>query len=87
MAIVIVERNHPDAVDLSRFKAGVDRAQACFDLHGVRLVQSYIAPDRQRMICVYEAADAESVRIANRQAGAPFDRVWTATTLEEVPAV
>jgi hypothetical protein len=28
---------------------------------------------------VYEAPDAESVRIVNRQAEAPFDCVWTAT--------
>jgi len=28
------------------------------------------------MICLYHAPDAESVRLAQRQAGMPLERVW-----------
>jgi hypothetical protein len=30
------------------------------------------------MVCVYEAADAQSVRDVQNTAEAPFDRVWAA---------
>ncbi|MBZ0252845.1 MAG: DUF4242 domain-containing protein, partial [Candidatus Methylomirabilis sp.] len=53
--------------------------------HNVRLLRSYVSPDRLRMICLFEAPDAESVRIANRKAGLPVDRVWTASVHEPEP--
>ncbi len=33
---------------------------------------------RRRMICVFEAPDAESVRESLLKVGVQFDRVWTA---------
>jgi hypothetical protein len=53
-----------------------DQAAWCLEKHGVRFVASYFSADKTRMICVYEAPDAESVRTANRVSGVPFDRVW-----------
>jgi hypothetical protein len=47
----------------------------CFRLHRVRLLRSYLAADRLRMVCVYQALDAESVRLAQRHAGLPPDRI------------
>jgi hypothetical protein len=48
----------------------------CFQLHRVRLVRSHLSMDGLRMICLYQAPDAESVRLAQRRAGLPPDRVW-----------
>jgi Protein of unknown function (DUF4242) len=48
----------------------------CFRLHRVRLVRSQLSMDRLRMVCLYQAPDAESVRLVQRAAGLPPDRVW-----------
>jgi hypothetical protein len=57
------------------------RAQWCLELHNVRFVQSFVSTDRRRMICMYEAPDAEAVRIVNMTSKNPFDRVWSASRL------
>jgi hypothetical protein len=54
----------------------------CLEARGVSWKRSYIARDRRRRICVFEAVDAEAVRNAYRSAGVKFERVWTAD-LEE----
>ena len=51
-------------------------------LHGVEHLAAYLSLDRRRMFCVFRGPDAESVRIANRKGGAPFDRAWSATRHE-----
>lgn len=79
MEIVVVERllDEPRTYEeLEALETGC--AGQCFQLYGVRHVHSYFSKDRKRMICVYEAPDAEAVRQANRIAGVPFERVWTA---------
>ena len=81
MEIVVVERlfDEPlshDPIDLAK------RAASCMEMHNLRYLQAYLSSDRKRMICVFEAPDAESVRIANRQLKMPFERAWTATVHE-----
>lgn len=49
---------------------------ACLRTHRVRCVRTYLATDRRRMVSLWRAPDAESVRIALREAGAPVERVW-----------
>lgn len=75
MALVVVERSFETTED---GKALLDADASCLDLYKVKLVRSYMSPDMKRVICIFEAPDAESVRVANRQAGAPFERAWTA---------
>ena len=41
-----------------------------------------LSADRHRMICTFEAPDAESVRQAYRQADVGFSKVWTAQAIE-----
>lgn len=48
----------------------------CFPIYRVRRLRSYLSLDRRRLFSLYQAPDAESVRIAQRQAGLPADRVW-----------
>ncbi|MEG4056901.1 MULTISPECIES: DUF4242 domain-containing protein [unclassified Microcoleus] len=43
---------------------------------------SLLSADRHRMICTFEAPDAESVRQAYRQADVGFTKVWTAQVIE-----
>jgi hypothetical protein len=76
---IIVERSFDEAVEFEALQARAQKVSWCLDQHRIRFLRSYLSSDKKRMICVYEAPDAESVRIANRQAELPFDCVWTAT--------
>jgi hypothetical protein len=42
---------------------------------------SYVTRDGLRMICVFDAPDAEAVRQAARQLGLRYDGVWSATVV------
>jgi hypothetical protein len=42
-----------------------------------RWMRSYFSNDRRRMICEFEAPDAQSIRDAYHSAGAPFQKVWS----------
>jgi hypothetical protein len=53
-----------------------DDGAVCLRNHRVRLVRTLVSTDRRRMISLCRAPDAESVRIALREAGAPVERVW-----------
>jgi hypothetical protein len=77
MELVVVERLL-DKHTFAELNCMEHSFASCFSLHQVRALRSYFSKDRKRMICLYEAPDAEAVRIANRTAGLPFDSVWSA---------
>jgi len=80
METIVVERTLEEPMDVAALAANGERTLACLQAHNVRFVQTYRSPDGKRVICVYEAPDAESVRIALRQHGAlPFDSAWRAS--------
>jgi hypothetical protein len=54
------------------------RADPCLERYGVTWLTSYLATDRTRMICEFEADSAEHIRDALRSADVPFARVWPA---------
>jgi hypothetical protein len=81
METVVVERNFEQPVDVEALQSCEERAQWCLEAFNVRFLHSYVSPDRKRMICVYEAPDAESVRKVNTTNKIPFDRVWSASVL------
>jgi len=86
MPCVVVERAWEEPAEIAAIQAIEDRGAWCLQRHAVRFVRSYFSADRRRMICLYEAPDAEAVRAAQQQAGMPLTRVWTATILESGPA-
>ena len=79
MEKVVVERSFDKAIEMEALQALADKLSWCLDQHRIRFLRSYVSSDKRRMICVFEAPDAESVRIAHRRGDVPFDRVWTAT--------
>jgi uncharacterized protein DUF4242 len=79
MVEVIVERSFEEPMEFAAIQAIEDRGAWCLEEHRVRFVRTYFSKDRRRMICLYEAPDADSVRIAQQKAGMPLDRVWSAT--------
>lgn len=73
---VAVTRRFAAPVGFADVQAAEDRAAACLEMHRVRFLRTFFSADRRRMICVYCAPDAESVRIAQREAQLPVDRIW-----------
>lgn len=82
MEVVVVERRFDEPVELADIQAIEDRGAWCLEAHKVRFLSTYFSTDRKRMICLYEAPDAESVRLAQTKAGMPFERVWTSKVYE-----
>ena len=81
MARVMVERKFDEAESFEDLQAREDSFVWCAEQHQVTFIRSYFSKDRKRMICEYEAPDAESVRIAQRQATMPVDFVWAVKRL------
>jgi len=81
MATLIVERSFPEPVTDEALDAVMQRLAPCLEEYNVTWKASFVSADRQRMICHFEAADAEAVRATNRAAEAPFDSVWSANVI------
>jgi len=75
-ANVLVERSFAQPVPFESIAALAKANASCLELHGAEFMRSYFARDGKRMLCLYRAPDAESVRSAQRAAQMPFDRVW-----------
>ena len=78
MALVVVERAFDDPASFDELQARETEGAWCLDMHNVKFLQTYFSADRKTMICLYEAPDSESVRVAQNRIGMPFERVWTA---------
>jgi hypothetical protein len=76
-ANVLVERSFDDGVVLQDIQNIEDAGIWCLEIRDVRFLRTFFSADRKRMICLYEAPDAESVRQAQREAGVPFDEAWS----------
>lgn len=85
MKHVIVERIFPEPVDMQALRDRIAASALCYDSRRITHLRTCLSLDGRRMICEYSAPDAESVRLANVQAGVPFERVWTAHVLEPTP--
>lgn len=82
MARVIVERRFDEPQAFDEIQAQEDRFAWCLEQHRVQFIRSYFSRDRRRMICEYEAPDAETVRKVQRTANMPFERIWTARVFD-----
>ena len=75
-ANVLVERSWQEPVTMEEIQAIEDAGAWCLETHRVKFVRTFFSTDRMRMACLYKAPDAESVRLAQRQADMPVDLVW-----------
>jgi hypothetical protein len=82
MEYVVVQRSFEEPADFAELQAREDANAWCLDTYNVKFVRTYFAKDRRHMVCVYRAPDAEAVRTTQRTGGLPFERVWTAHSLE-----
>ena len=86
MEHVIAERVFEEPIDVAEVEQRVQAAQGCLRSHRVRHLRSCVSLDGRRMICEYEAPDAESVRAVALRLGIPYERVWTAKVIRSEDA-
>ena len=78
---VMVERNFPEAVNFEDIAAIEEKGAWCLDTHNVKFIRSFFSNDHKRMLCLYRAPDAESVKQSQIKAEMPFDDVWACKRL------
>jgi len=74
---VLVKRTFAEPVAFEQIKALGEAGEWCLQAHRVKYARTFFSLDSKRMICLYRAPDAESVRVAQREAGMPLDEVWS----------
>lgn len=80
MSYVVLEREFPEPLtpeDVRKMAASMQ----CLELYRVKPVCSYLMPDGKRMLCVFEAPDAEALRSVGRSNSFPPDCIVWASTL------
>lgn len=75
----IIERNFAEAIELT--KKDVDNVRVINDDEGVRWLFSFLSADKKKSYCLYEAPNAEAIRVAARRANIPADAVIEVTDL------
>jgi len=69
----LIERNFAEALEVT--KEGADQVRQINDEEGVKWLFSFLSPDKRKTYCLYEAPNAEAIRIAARRANLPADVV------------
>jgi hypothetical protein len=75
-ANVLVRRSFEQPVTFEAIQAREDAGAWCLEARQVKFVRTWFSRDRRRMVCLYHAPDADSVRDAQRNASMPMDDVW-----------
>lgn len=78
MARVMVEQVFTEPFTDERYAEFTKRLDPCMEVRRGAWRRSSLSRDKLRMVCEFEAPDAESVREACRAAGIPYERVWAA---------
>ena len=69
----LIERNFAEAIEVT--KEGADQVRQINDEEGVKWLFSFLSPDKRKTYCLYEAPNAEAIRVAARRANIPADVV------------
>ena len=69
----LIGRNFAEEVEATKDIA--DNIIRINDEEGVRWLFSFLSPDKRKTYCLYEAPNAEAIRIAARRANLPADVV------------
>ena len=78
MAVLVLEQTFDPPMTPEQLNEAAKKMDSCLEAYGARWMRSYLSKDRKRLICEFEAPDAEAVRSAARSAGAEFDACWPA---------
>jgi hypothetical protein len=83
----MVEQVFPEPFTDEQYAAFAKKVDPCLEVRNGMWRRSSLSVDRMRMVCEFEAPDAESVREALRVAGIAYERVWSANVyaVEDYP--
>ncbi|MBN1237753.1 MAG: hypothetical protein JXB36_04585 [Gammaproteobacteria bacterium] len=73
---VLVQHRVEEPITSSHLRTVESLCTWCLETHRIRLVRMLLSLDLRRIVYLYRAPDAESVRLAHRQAGLELDVVW-----------
>jgi hypothetical protein len=82
MARILVEKAFDPPVTEEKWNHDLSIGIPCHQAHDVHWIRSMMSRDRRRVICEFEAPDAETVRRSFHKAGLPFVRIWAIEVLE-----
>jgi hypothetical protein len=67
----LIERNFAEAIEVTKDRT--DRVRKINDEEGIKWLFSFLSPDKRKTYCLYEAPNAEAIRIAARRLNVPAD--------------
>lgn len=82
MMRIVVERSFEMPQSDEDMRRVADQERPCLEANEATWKRSILSADRKRMICEYDAADAETMRRIQREAGADFDAIWVGDVIE-----
>jgi ubiquinone/menaquinone biosynthesis C-methylase UbiE len=87
MARVLVEHLFKEPMSDEQLDAVAKKLDSCLEVRNGMWRRSSLSLDRIRMVCEFEAPDAQSVRDALLASATPFERAWTANVfaVEDYP--
>ena len=69
----LIDRNFAEALEVT--KEGAEQVRQINDEEGVKWLFSFLSPDKRKTYCLYEAPNAEAIRVAASRANIPADVV------------
>jgi hypothetical protein len=75
MTTFVVEYKHDPPITDDVLADFATRLRKCSEVREVTWVHTYLSLDRVTMIAVFEADNAEAVRMAHNQSGTPYTRL------------
>lgn len=82
MPVIVLEKTFdPPLTDEERARRWA-LVTPCLVARGARWIRTYLSADRRRMVCEFEAPDADAVREALRSADVRFERAWVGERID-----
>jgi len=69
----LIERNFAEALEVT--KEGAEQVRQINVQEEIKWLFSFLSPDKRKTYCLYEAPNAEAIRVAARRANIPADVV------------
>lgn len=82
MSLVVVETAAEQPLTDELLHIANQQVLPCLEARNVIWLYSLLSVDRHRMICTFDAPDAESVRDSYRRAGLPSRPIWTGDLIQ-----
>ena len=74
MELVLVERRFDEPANLEDISKLMRDNSWCSETYKIRFVKTLFSRDRRRMLCLFEAPDTESVRLAEEKSRVSYER-------------